>query len=610
MKFSRYIILTGLAVLVSACNFTLAADVTPPPGYVPPTAAPTLGPSYPAAAPDIDKGKAIYTEKCAACHGETGFGDGEQGKQLPVTVAPLGLPATAMKAKPSDWYIMVTRGNLERFMPPFSSLSEQQRWDVISYALTLHTTPAQIEQGKAIFEEKCAGCESKFSDQETMAALSENEIISIIKNGNENIPAFGNDLSDSEAAAAAAYIRTLTFSAPQATPTPAPVTEAAAAAEATASADGTPAPAEDEADAVAGVGNVSGIIDNQSGQPLPADLKVTLRAFEHGADPSLGPVEIFAMETGVDQNGVYTFENIEIPEKRIFRAEFSVDGIPYTSGFAIVEAGMTSVSIPNVTVHEIVEDYSLLTLDALQLYFDYANQSNVQMLAVYSFVNHSEKTIRVTLDATKQNIPIISMPANAQNIGYEAAPDSAPFIPLENGFAMPPSETPYGLIAFATLPKAESIEISQTVVLPVQQAMMLVPEGVTAKSDSLTDNGLRTFQGGNFTMYTSAPLNANDALTFTLNGLPKSTSVEPDILQNQNLIIGIGALGLALIIAGTWMYWRDRKEDEEEDANDELDDTESIMDAIIALDDQHRAGKIADKAYKARREELKSRLKK
>ena len=46
MKF-RFAIIIALALLtffLSACNFTLAEDITPPPNYVPPTPAPTLGP--------------------------------------------------------------------------------------------------------------------------------------------------------------------------------------------------------------------------------------------------------------------------------------------------------------------------------------------------------------------------------------------------------------------------------------------------------------------------------------------------------------------------------------------------------------------------------------
>ena len=43
MKLRHIIILVISATLLAACNMTLAADVTPPPGYVAPTPAPTLG---------------------------------------------------------------------------------------------------------------------------------------------------------------------------------------------------------------------------------------------------------------------------------------------------------------------------------------------------------------------------------------------------------------------------------------------------------------------------------------------------------------------------------------------------------------------------------------
>ena len=56
MKLRHTFILAIAATLLAACNFTLAADVTPPPGYVAPTPAPTLGPLFPASAPDIENG--------------------------------------------------------------------------------------------------------------------------------------------------------------------------------------------------------------------------------------------------------------------------------------------------------------------------------------------------------------------------------------------------------------------------------------------------------------------------------------------------------------------------------------------------------------------------
>lgn len=108
MKF-RFAIITAITLTLSACNFTLAEDITPPPGYVPPTAMPTLGPLYPAQAPNTANGKLIYAEKCAPCHGETGMGDGKQGIQLGVTVPAFGLPDIARPASPAQWYETVTR---------------------------------------------------------------------------------------------------------------------------------------------------------------------------------------------------------------------------------------------------------------------------------------------------------------------------------------------------------------------------------------------------------------------------------------------------------------------------------------------------------------------
>lgn len=615
MKLRHAIIFTGLTLFIAACDFTLAADVTPPPGYVAPTPMPTLGPLYPASAPDISNGAAIYAEKCAPCHGVTGFGDGEQGKQLPVTVAAFALPETALEASPATWFTMVSQGNLDRFMPPFTSLSEQERWNVVAYAFTLHTTPGQVEQGETLFKATCADCAAKFSDQEKMATLSGEDLIRIIRDGDGDIPAFGSNFTDEEAAAVAAYLRTLTFAPPPATPTAVPATEISTATEAgTPSAGSTPVDGAQvlvtpQAASVTGIGNVSGSIENQTSANLPVDLKITLRSFEHGIDPNAGPQEIATFETVVNADGSFLFENVEIPENRIYIAELDFDGITYQSDFAVVEAGMTEVVLPAIPVYASTEDYSVLRVDILQMYFDFANEQDVQILAVYSIMNTTDKTVLVKID-DMQEIPFIKSPKDAENIGYEASQDSAPFVPLADGFAMPPSETPYGLIAFASLPKDKQIEISQSVALPVTEVMVLVPEGVTAEGDALSDNGPHEFEGGVFNMYTAGSMEVDGNISFTLSGEPKGISVAPDVTQNQNLLIGVGALGVVLILAGAWMYWRDRRRVEDDDeVADELDDPESLMDAIIALDDLHRAGKLSDQAYQQRREELKNALK-
>jgi len=128
-------------LLIGGCS--LAGDITPPAALAtaqmaavakPPTAAPLIPPST---QPNLEAGAVIYAEKCAACHGLQGLGDGELAEGLAFAPAPLGDPEFARQADPGEWYSTVTIGNLNRLMPGFVSLTDQQRWDVVGYALGL-----------------------------------------------------------------------------------------------------------------------------------------------------------------------------------------------------------------------------------------------------------------------------------------------------------------------------------------------------------------------------------------------------------------------------------------------------------------------------------------
>jgi hypothetical protein len=336
-----------------------------------------------------------------------------------------------------------------------------------------------------------------------------------------------------------------------------------------------------------------------------------LRAFDHGSDPSAGPQETGSFETTVNADGTFIFENIELAENQIYIAEVDVDGLNYQSEFAVVEAGMTELTLPPIVVFATTEDFSALRIDSVQIFFDFANADTVQIFAVYSITNTSDKTIIINM-GDEQVIPFIASPEGAEGLGYEATQETAPFVPTDKGFAMPPSETPYGLIAFASVPKEKEIAISQPARLPIGSITLFLPGGLEAKGKTLTDKGLQTMETMNFHVYSASGLKKDESIDFTLTGEPQTTAVNPDITQNKTLLIGIGAFGVVLILAGAWMYMKDRNKREEEvddEDGDEFDDPESLMDAIIALDDLHRAGKLSDEAYQQRRNELKNALK-
>ena len=636
MKFRIAFITLVAALLLSAC--TLASDITPPPDYIPPTPMPTLGPLFPASAPDVQNGSVIFATECAPCHGDTGLGDGPQSQQLPLPVPAIGMAEKGQLASPAEWFTVVTRGQMDRYMPPFADkLSDQQRWDVVSYAMTLHTTPDQIAQGKSLFETNCQNCADKFTDQKKMSALSEVDLIGIIRKGNGDIPAFGSNFSDADASAVAAYLRTLTFAAPTpptATPTTAavstetpttvsgtpattgtpgtPTVSETGTAQSSATEAGTPVTTGTAGTPAAGVGNISGTVQMTSGASLPANLTVTLRGFDHAQDQTTqttSPQEVLTKTGTVAANGAFVFENVDLPVNRIYVAEVSYSGVQYQSDFTAVKAGDTKLSLPPVKLYEASSDTNLLTVEQVHLYSDFATQGTAQFIEIYSFSNNSDKAVIISTDGS--SIPFIKLPDGAQGAGYQAGQNSAPFVSADKGVAVAPSDTPYSIIGFFTLPyDKQQVVVNQPFAINAASVLLLIPEGMTVDSKQLTNAGVQTIQNNNYQEFSAKNFKAGDTLSFTVSGSPKadsSTTTTPN--TQQGLLFGAGALGLALIVAGVWLYLRDRRRGEEDDEENEFESADEVMDAMLALDDLHRAGKISDEAYQKRRDELKEILK-
>ncbi|MFU8773016.1 MAG: c-type cytochrome, partial [Anaerolineales bacterium] len=236
VKFISYsLILMLILLLVPGCDtLWLADDIVPPPGSELSAALPTqslpAGPLYPLVPPDPLAGEPIYQESCAPCHGASGRGDGSQASNLPIVVKSLASSAVYRESTPAEWYSMITEGNLERFMPPFSSLSSRQRWDVVAYLYTLSTTPEETRQGIDLYHNNCAECHgaagggdgskavnlgtpaTDFTDQAYMAKKSAVEFFVAISDGvGEDMPAFSDQLDETDRWTLATTLRHFTF---------------------------------------------------------------------------------------------------------------------------------------------------------------------------------------------------------------------------------------------------------------------------------------------------------------------------------------------------------------------------------------------------------------
>jgi mono/diheme cytochrome c family protein len=613
-------LIAPLALLLISCS--LAADVTPPPGYktpVPqPTDPPLTGPLYPAEPPSPARGAVIYAGKCASCHGESGLGDGPDAAQLRdqnIQVPPLGLPEFARLGAPDRWYAMVTQGNLKRFMPPFRSLSDAQRWDVVAYALSLSATPADLEAGQALYETNCAKCHTEgdvlFIDQARMAKLTSAMMVDTISAGKGKMPAFA-DLNETQLAQLVAYVRSLSFAdsaltSPHATALPeAAVTPVAA----------------DTGEVITGTGLISGTVTNLGGASIPAGLTVTLYVFDQ-FDPH--PILAFTQTTQTTADGSFRFADVSWKTGQVIGAAVEYQNVLYGSQAADVTGSESTIFLP-IEAYETSQDTSALVVDRHHVIFTFDTPGVVSVMEMYAISNPTPKTVA----AVEMGQPVVyfPLPSGAENLQLQSGELGVRYLSTPDGFAdtepVYPGSGAYQVSFQYTLPYQDRLDFSQPVNLNTTVMTVLVPEGgLQVSGNGLVDGGV--FQGMPYHRYDAADLAPDAVVAFSITGQPETAAAAttPTDATHSNarrdLAIGLGALGAVLVALGVWFYQRTRSAatqvvgDEAEltpESEPALEDADTLMDAIIALDDQHRTGQIPEDAYLRRRAELKAQLQK
>ncbi|MBX7137419.1 MAG: cytochrome c [Oligoflexia bacterium] len=95
------------------------------------------------AAADLEKGKAIFMERCITCHGTEGKGDGPIAAGLPADMKPRDLQTGTMKVAVDDakFKELILKGGtafgLNALMPPQAGLSDADIASLIEFVHSL-----------------------------------------------------------------------------------------------------------------------------------------------------------------------------------------------------------------------------------------------------------------------------------------------------------------------------------------------------------------------------------------------------------------------------------------------------------------------------------------
>jgi mono/diheme cytochrome c family protein len=659
--------LMGLVIL-SGCNFSLASDITPPPNYTPEAVvAPTNSPViFPLVAPDPKQGAQLFTDHCVPCHGAAGLGDGPQASKLPNPVAAIGTADVARQASPSTWFQVITNGNLPLFMPPFaSSLSDAQRWDVLAYVYSLSMPDKSVADGKALFQPQCAACHGEsgkgdgtkaaslskppkdLTNQSLLASLSANDLFGAITNGSApDMPAFASQLNEDQRWALAAYVRSLSFSngpasgqASAATPagpasTLIPVTAGAdtptpdgptqtpgtlaptpasgiTTAAATTAAGTTPIAATTVAAGMAGAGTINGKITFDPGVTgsLPTGLTVNLVGYD-GMTPAL------TKTAPVQPDGSYTVENVDMPSGRFFMASVILDQVTFNSDVVQPQAGANALNLP-ILVHATSSDASILSVDRMHIFLDFSTPGSIQVVELFIITNPTNKVIVPA--ATGQAVITFQLPAGATGLQFQDGQIGKRYLATADGFgdtaSVAPGAAQHQVLFAYNMAYQDKLDLSLPAPLPVKAAVVLLPQnGVSVQSGQLVDGGVQNVQGSTFRVYNGSDITKGGKLSFNLSGLPKQSTpiASPTGSSTTNLIIGGGVFLLALLLTGGWLVrsgvLKFHPVKAAEPAPRAAEDPDTLIEAILTLDDLHKEGRLAESAYQSRRAELKDRL--
>ncbi|MBE2184681.1 MAG: c-type cytochrome [Anaerolineae bacterium] len=587
-----------------------------------PTAAPTdVG--YPSIPPDMAQGAAIFAARCTDCHGEAGAGDGPLVQSGQISDASnLTIPETASSQRPTEWFGTITDGNIAAMMPPWgNALTESERWSVAYYTYTLHYTQAQIEEGRAIFQENCARCHgetgtgdgpdaadldgavSNLTDLSKMALLSDTAMYNGVSEGvghpPDGMPAFADDLSEEQRQAVVAFIRTL------------PLVNAGSIGAAQNPAVMQPEAAPEMTVEAGEAFTLSGQLTNGSaGGTIPAEQPVTLFVFPTEGDPQ-------QFET-VAQDGTYHFADVPFDPDYIYAVTSAYRDRIFATDF--VAGADIQDGVIDLTIYELTEDPSVISINAVVTQVN-VSQSGLEIAQVWQLTNESDRaytTSQLTPDGRHIGL-LISLPPGAIVPGFNepgryaylaeqyTVIDTAPVLPGDGHLVQ--------LVYLIDYEDGAIIEQPLNYRLDGEARLLVRPPTIQVDGgDLFPPIGDATVGQNIYSSYGStSTLNAGDILGFTLTGRGGSSTVvggDTGVVSESSLplIILLVVIGEVLLVGGL-IFWFARRRARMRDTSEA---SPALIDALVKqiseLDSDFEAGKLDQTTYQRQRATLKARL--
>ena len=560
-----------------------------------------LAQEIPIQAPQPLKGQESYAENCAPCHGATGKGDGPSASGLSVPPTALGDDDKIAARSFVELFDITKNGNMQRMMPPWGGrLTDQEIWDTVGYAWSLHTSREEVDQGRVVYEAQCVSCHGPggesvasagapdLSDFSITSQASQAQWATSLVRGKGTMPAFADKLSDAEQGAVLAYVRSLSLGGPLF-----------------------------RAALTAGTGVISGTVTNEStGQPMP-DLDVALGIFDEAS-------QLEMRTTTTDATGIYRFAELPADTTLAYavRVEYPAD-VPYSSEFVSFEAGETELDLP-LAVYETTTDPAGVRVERVHYIVEFSGGfAVIAELMVFSLDGDRAYA------GDGNHVLRFSLPAGAQDLAVNEGELGGRFVQIDGGFVdrlvLPPGQNVRQVLFRYALPYVgTSLDLVRSIPYPAANVNALISDvGQTVTSSDLAEQGKRTAESGSYYNLLATGVPANKEIRISMAGLPSATGGGVNMGATSGAAMTGGAGGLnKWIIAGLMalaaaaaaflvampILRAQGQQGSTAKSQSGASTRDALIDALAELDLSYEAGEIPESAYRDQRLRLKARL--
>jgi len=358
-------------------------------------------------------------------------------------------------------------------------------------------------------------------------------------------------------------------------------------------------------DVISGVVYVE-VLDHTEGALLALGLDVHLEAYDHFE-------QVYEKILTIPPDGVIKFTDVPFLAGQVYFASISYGGAMYRSEITELTPGASELVL-QLQIFDTTTDDSGLSIDRIHVLFDFLEPDQVHIGEIYILSNFGTATVV----AETAGLPTVSfpLPEGALSIEFENGILGERYLKTEDGFgdtvSIPPGSGVYQVLVYYTLPyQRNKLDYSHLVPYSVGDVVVMTPVNqVVVKGNTLEDIGIQSIPDGAVHIYAGGSIAAGEKLQFQISGNPETAITHDDPLPSQvpGYLFILAALGAGMILAGIWLFLRNRKLNEDElegDQKESEEDREQILDQIIALEDLYNSGDINEKDFQKKRKELK-----